>query len=141
MVVIDGGKGHLSAAQQALLELGVTDVPLCSLAKREEEVFLPHAPEPVLLPRQSQGLYLLQRARDEAHRFAITYHRQRRSRAATRSRLDDAPGVGPKRRRELVRRFGSATGVQTASVEEIASVKGMSRASAESLKAFLGGGE
>ena len=141
LVVIDGGKGHLSAAQQALLELGVTDVPLCSLAKREEEVFLPHAPEPVLLPRQSQGLYLLQRARDEAHRFAITYHRQRRSRAATRSRLDDAPGVGPKRRRELVRRFGSATGVQTASVEEIASVKGMSRASAESLKAFLGGGE
>ena len=141
LVVIDGGKGHLSAAQQALLELGVTDVPLCSLAKREEEVFLPHAPEPVLLPRQSQGLYLLQRARDEAHRFAITYHRQRRSRAATRSRLDDAPGVGPKRRRELVRRFGSASGVQTASVEEIASVKGMSRASAESLKAFLGGGE
>ena len=141
LVVIDGGKGHLSAAQQALLELGVTDVPLCSLAKREEEVFLPHAPEPVLLPRQSQGLYLLQRARDEAHRFAITYHRQRRSRAATRSRLDDAPGVGPKRRRELVRRFGSASGVQTASIEEIASVKGMSRASAESLKAFLGGGE
>ena len=141
LVVIDGGRGHLSAAQQALLELGVTDVPLCSLAKREEEVFLPHAPEPVLLPRQSQGLYLLQRARDEAHRFAITYHRQRRSKAATRSRLDDAPGVGPKRRRELVRRFGSAAGVQTASVEEIASVKGMSRASAESLKAFLGGGE
>ncbi len=141
LVVIDGGKGHLSAAQQALLELGVTDVPLCSLAKREEEVFLPHTPEPVLLPRQSPGLYLLQRVRDEAHRFAVTYHRQRRSRAATRSRLDDAPGVGPKRRRELVRRFGSASGVQTASVEEIASVKGMSRSSAESLKAFLGGEE
>ena len=141
LVIIDGGKGHLSAAQQVFLELGVTDVPLCSLAKREEEVFLPHAPEPARLERQSQGLYLLQRVRDEAHRFAVTYHRQRRSRAATRSRLDDAPGVGPKRRRELVRRFGSASGVQAASVEEIASLKGMSRESAERLKAFLGGGE
>ena len=141
LVIIDGGKGHLSAAQQVFLELGVTDVPLCSLAKREEEVFLPHAPEPARLERQSQGLYLLQRVRDEAHRFAVTYHRQRRSRAATRSRLDDAPGVGPKRRRELVRRFGSASGVQSASVEEIASLKGMSRESAEHLKAFLGGGE
>ena len=141
LVIIDGGKGHLSAAQQVFLELGVTDVPLCSLAKREEEVFLPHAPEPARLERQSQGLYLLQRVRDEAHRFAVTYHRQRRSRAATRSRLDDAPGVGPKRRRELVRRFGSASGVQSASVEEIASLKGMSRESAERLKAFLGGGE
>ena len=141
LVIIDGGKGHLSAAQQVFLELGVTDVPLCSLAKREEEVFLPHAPEPARLERQSQGLYLLQRVRDEAHRFAVTYHRQRRSRAATRSRLDDAPGVGPKRRRELVRRFGSASGVQSASVEEIASLRGMSRESAERLKAFLGGGE
>ena len=139
LVIIDGGKGHLSAAQQVFLELGVTDVPLCSLAKREEEVFLPHAPEPARLERQSQGLYLLQRVRDEAHRFAVTYHRQRRSRDATRSRLDDAPGVGPKRRRELIRRFGSASGVQSASVEEIASLKGMSRESAERLKAFLGG--
>ena len=139
LVIIDGGKGHLSAAQQVFLELGVTDVPLCSLAKREEEVFLPHAPEPARLERQSQGLYLLQRVRDEAHRFAVTYHRQRRSREATRSRLDDAPGVGPKRRRELIRRFGSASGVQSASVEEIASLKGMSRESAERLKAFLGG--
>ena len=139
LVIIDGGKGHLSAAQQVFLEMGVTDVPLCSLAKREEEVFLPHAPEPARLERQSQGLYLLQRVRDEAHRFAVTYHRQRRSREATRSRLDDAPGVGPKRRRELIRRFGSASGVQSASVEEIASLKGMSRESAERLKAFLGG--
>ena len=139
LVIIDGGKGHLSAAQQVFLELGVTDVPLCSLAKREEEVFLPHAPEPARLERQSQGLYLLQRVRDEAHRFAVTYHRQRRSREATRSRLDDAPGVGPKRRRELIRRFGSASGVQSASVEEIASLKGMSRESAERLKAYLGG--
>ena len=139
LVIIDGGKGHLNAAQQVFLELGLTDIPLCSLAKREEEVFLPHVPEPVLLPRRSQGLYLVQRVRDEAHRFAITYHRQRRSRAATRSRLDDAPGIGPKRRRELIRRFGSAAGVRAASVEELAGIKGMSRASAEQLKAFLGG--
>ena len=141
LVIIDGGKGHLNAAQQVFLELGLTDIPLCSLAKREEEVFLPHMPEPVLLPRRSQGLYLVQRLRDEAHRFAITYHRQRRSRAATRSRLDDAPGIGPKRRRELIRRFGSAAGVRAASVEEIASVRGMSRATAEQLQAFLGGSD
>ena len=139
LVIIDGGKGHLNAAQEVFLELGLTDIPLCSLAKREEEVFLPHVPEPVLLPRRSQGLYLVQRVRDEAHRFAITYHRQRRSRAATRSRLDDAPGIGPKRRRELIRRFGSAAGVRAASVEELAGIRGMSRASAEQLKAFLGG--
>ena len=139
LVIIDGGKGHLNAAQQVFLELGLTDIPLCSLAKREEEVFLPHVPEPVLLPRRSQGLYLVQRVRDEAHRFAITYHRQRRSRAATRSRLDDAPGIGPKRRRELIRRFGSAAGVRAATVEELASIRGMSRATAEQLKAFLGG--
>ncbi len=139
LVIIDGGKGHLNAAQQVFLELGLTDIPLCSLAKREEEVFLPHVPEPVLLPRRSQGLYLVQRVRDEAHRFAITYHRQRRSRAATRSRLDDAPGIGPKRRRELIRRFGSAAGVRAASVDELADVRGMSRGSAEQLKAFLGG--
>ena len=139
LVIIDGGKGHLNAAQQVFLELGLTDIPLCSLAKREEEVFLPHVPEPVLLPRRSQGLYLVQRVRDEAHRFAITYHRQRRSRAATRSRLDDAPGIGPKRRRELIRRFGSAAGVRAASVEDLASIRGMSRATAEQLKAFLGG--
>ena len=141
LVVIDGGKGHLNAAQQVFLELGLTDIPLCSLAKREEEVFLPHVPEPVLLARRSQGLYLVQRVRDEAHRFAITYHRQRRSRAATRSRLDDAPGIGPKRRRELIRRFGSAAGVRGASIEDIAGIRGMSRASAEQLKAFLGGDE
>ena len=140
LVIIDGGKGHLSAAQEVFLELGVTDVPLCSLAKREEEVFLPHMAEPVLLPRQSQGLYLVQRVRDEAHRFAITYHRQRRSKAATASRLDQAPGIGPKRRRELIRRFGSVAGVRAASVDEIASTPGMSAALAERLRSFLGEG-
>ena len=139
LVIIDGGKGHLNAVQQVFLELGITDVPLCSLAKQEEEVFLPHVPEPVMLPRQSQGLYLVQRVRDEAHRFAITYHRQRRSKEATRSALDDAPGIGPKRKRELLRRFGNVSGIRAAPVDDIAKVPGMSAASARKLAEHLGG--
>ena len=139
LVVIDGGRGHLNAVQQVFLELGVTGVPLCSIAKQEEEIFLPHMPEPVVLPRGSQGLYLVQRARDEAHRFAITYHRQRRSKAATRSALDEVPGIGPKRRRELLRRFGSVAGIRAASLEELASVPGLSAAGARKLAEHLGG--
>ena len=139
LVIIDGGKGHLNAVQQVFLELGITDIPLCSLAKREEEVFLPHMAEPVILPRQSQGLYLVQRVRDEAHRFAITYHRQRRSKAATRSQLDEAPGIGPKRRRELIKRFGSVAGIRAASKADVAEAPGMGLASAARLKEFLGG--
>ncbi|MEX2599777.1 MAG: excinuclease ABC subunit UvrC [Dehalococcoidia bacterium] len=140
LVIIDGGKGHLNAVQQVFLELGITDIPLCSLAKQEEEIYLPHMPEPVLLPRGSQSLYLVQRIRDEAHRFAITYHRQRRSKAATRSILDSAPGIGPKRRRDLLRRFGSAQGIRQATLEDIASVPGMSVNSARKLAEYLGGG-
>ena len=139
LVIIDGGKGHLNAAQQIFLELGVTDVPLGSLAKQEEEIFRPHMPEPVLLPRGSQALYLVQRLRDEAHRFAITYHRQRRSKAATRSALDEIPGVGPKRRRELLRRFGSVAGIREAALAEIATVPGMSTVAARKLAEYLGG--
>ncbi|MDE2766032.1 MAG: helix-hairpin-helix domain-containing protein, partial [Chloroflexota bacterium] len=140
LVLIDGGKGHLNAVQQVFLELGVTDVPLASLAKQREEIFLPHMAEPVILPRSSQGLYLVQRVRDEAHRFAITYHRQRRSKSATRSALDEAPGIGPKRKRALLRRFGSVAGIRAASLDEIAAVDGMSRASAERLMEKIGGG-
>ena len=139
LVVIDGGRGHLNAVQQVFLELGITDVPLCSIAKAEEEIFLPHSAEPVVLPRGSQGLYLVQRVRDEAHRFAITYHRQRRSKAATRSVLDEVPGIGPKRRRELLRRFGSVAGIREASHDELAAVPGMSAASARKLAEHLGG--
>jgi excinuclease ABC subunit C len=139
LVIIDGGKGHLNAVLEVFLELGVTDVPLCSLAKREEEVFLPHMAEPVILPRGSQGLYLIQRVRDEAHRFAITYHRQRRSKAAVRSVLDDVPGVGPKRKRELLRRFGDVAGIRRATLDELASVPGMSAASARKLAEHIGG--
>ncbi len=139
LVIIDGGKGHLNAVQEVFLELGITDIPLCSLAKQEEEIFLPHMPEPVLLQRGSQGLYLVQRIRDEAHRFAITYHRQRRSKAATRSALDDAPGIGPKRKRELLRKFGSVAGIRQATLAEVAEVPGMSGASARKLAEHLGG--
>ena len=139
LVIIDGGKGHLNAVQEIFLELGITDVPLASLAKQEEEIFLPHMPEPVLLERGSQGLYLVQRVRDEAHRFAITYHKQRRSKAATRSALDDAPGIGPKRKRELIRRFGSLAGIRQASIKDVAKVPGMSEATARKLAEHIGG--
>ncbi len=141
LVIIDGGKGHLGAAQEVFLELGITElVPLCSLAKQEEEVFLPHMPEPVILPRTSQALYLVQRIRDEAHRFAITYHRLRRSKAATRSALDEVPGVGPKRKRALIRRFGSVAGVRAASAADIAQVEGFSEHLAALVLEKLGGG-
>ncbi len=139
LVLIDGGKGHLSAVQQVFLELGVTDIPLASIAKQQEEIFLPHQPEPVLLPRASQGLYLVQRVRDEAHRFAITYHRQRRSKASTRSALDSVPGVGPKRRRALLREFGSVPRIREASLDELAAVPGMTTALAHRVKDGLGG--
>ena len=139
LVIIDGGKGHLNAVQEVFLELGITDVPLCSLAKQEEEIFLPHMPEPVLMTRGSQGLYLVQRVRDEAHRFAITYHRQRRSKAAVRSALDDVPGIGPKRKRELLRKFGSISGIMQASLAEVAAVPGMGATAARKLAEQLGG--
>ena len=140
LVIIDGGKGHLGAVQEVFLELGITDIPLVSLAKQREEIFLPHMPEPVMLPRNSQGLYLVQRVRDEAHRFAITYHRQRRSKSATASALDDVPGVGPKKKRELLKRFGTVAGIRAATAADIASVDGFSPASAAKLIETLGNG-
>jgi excinuclease ABC subunit C len=140
LVLIDGGKGHLSAAQQVFLELGITDIPLASIAKQREEIFLPHQPEPVLLPRTSQALYLVQRLRDEAHRFAITYHRQLRSKSATRSALDSVQGIGPKRRRVLLRQFGSVARIREATVDDLAAVPGMTRALAQKVKDGVGGG-
>lgn len=138
LVLIDGGKGHLGAALQVFLELGLVDtVPLASLAKEREELFVPQNPDPVLLPRGSQGLFLVQRIRDEAHRFAITYHRQRRSKSAVRSVLDSVPGIGPKRRGMLIRQFGSAAGVKAASLEELASVPGMTVSLAQKVKDYL----
>ncbi|MDP9406174.1 MAG: excinuclease ABC subunit UvrC [Actinomycetota bacterium] len=126
LVVIDGGKGQLGAARRALDELGVAGVELCSLAKRLEEVFRPDRPEPIVLPRSSEALYLMQRIRDEAHRFAVTYHRSVRGRAMTASAFDTIAGIGPARRKALLDHFGSLKRLRAATVEEIAAVEGFS---------------
>ena len=137
LVLIDGGKGHLGAALQVFLELGIDFIPLASLAKENEELFVPQVPEPILLPRDSKGLYLVQQLRDEAHRFAITYHRQRRSKASVRSAVDQIPGIGPKRRRMLLQRFGSVSGIREAAVDQIASIPGMTMPLARTVKEYL----
>ncbi len=137
LVLIDGGKGHLSAAQEVLLHLGLQQIPLAALAKENEWLFVPHGPEPIVLPRQSQALYLVQRIRDEAHRFAITYHRNLRSKSSLRSALDQVTGIGPKRKRMLLRRFGSVPGIKAAAVDDIAAVPGMTRTLALRLKQTL----
>jgi excinuclease ABC subunit C len=124
LVVVDGGPPQVAAATRALDDLGIDDIPVCGLAKRLEEVWLPGDDDPVILPRTSEGLYLLQRIRDEAHRFAITHHRQRRSKSMVESVLDDVPGLGEVRRKVLLRRFGSLKRLRAASVEDIAAVPG-----------------
>src|SRR5207245_5535221 len=110
LVILDGGKGQLSAGQAALSDAGLLRIPMAALAKEREELFLPNRGEPIVLPRSSQGLYLVQRIRDEAHRFAVTYHQKVRAKRAVRSVLDDVEGVGPARKRALLRRFGSVRG-------------------------------
>ncbi len=137
LVILDGGRGQVSAGEEVLEELGLGDLPLAGLAKEREELILPGRQDPVLLPVTSPALYLVQRLRDEAHRFAITYHRNLRARRQTRSAFDDLPGVGPKRRRELLKVFGSAKRVRDAPVEQIAAVPGISRSLAERIKAHL----
>lgn len=137
LVIIDGGKGQVSAAREALDELGLEDLPMAGLAKEREELFLPGRSDPIVLPATSPALYLLQRLRDEAHRFAITYHRKVRAAAATRSILDDLPGVGPSRKRALLRVFGTAKGVKAASVDELAAVPGIGRPLAERIRSHL----
>jgi len=137
LVLIDGGKGHLGAALQVFLELGINDIPLASLAKENEELFTPDAQESIVLPRNSQGLYLVQRARDEAHRFAITYHRKRRSKSAIKSSLDMVPGVGPRRRRQLLKKFGSVTKIRESSIEDIASTPGLTTKLAKTIKEYF----
>ncbi|MEP7017151.1 MAG: excinuclease ABC subunit UvrC [Actinomycetota bacterium] len=128
LVVVDGGLPQVNAARSALAELGIDDVALAGLAKRLEEVWLPGQEFPMILPRTSEGLYLLQRVRDEAHRFAITFHRQRRSKAMTTSALDDIPGLGDARRKALLRHFGSVKRMRAATVEEIREVPGIGAA-------------
>jgi excinuclease ABC subunit C len=137
LVIVDGGKGQVSAAKEVLDELGLHDLPLAGLAKEREELFLPGRSDPIVLPATSSALYLVQRLRDEAHRFAITYHRTLRDRRTVRSAFDDLPGVGPKRKRELLKVFGSIKRVREAPVEQIAAVPGISRALAERIKATL----
>jgi excinuclease ABC subunit C len=137
LVVIDGGKGQLSAAVEALTGLGITELPIISLAKREEEVFLPGRSESLLLPRRSPSLRLLQRARDEAHRFGLAYNRKRRTQRTITSELLTIPGVGPRKRRQLLERFGSLAGVKSASVAELASLPGVSTRLAERIRDHL----
>jgi excinuclease ABC subunit C len=137
LVIVDGGKGQLSAAVEVMQDLGITDVPLAGLAKRFEELFVPGRSEPIVLPRRSQALYLVQRIRDEAHRFAITYHRDVRGKRALRSELDDVAGIGPGRKRLLLKRFGSVRRIREASVDELAATPGISRDLAERLHGHL----
>lgn len=134
LVVVDGGPPQVAAAEAALAELGLGDIALCGLAKRLEEVWLPDQEYPLILPRTSEGLYLLQRLRDEAHRFAIGHHRGRRSKSMVESLLDDVPGMGEVRRKAVIKHFGSLRKLRTASVEEIALVPGVGHGTAEAIK-------
>jgi excinuclease ABC subunit C len=125
LVVVDGGKPQVNAAARALAELGINDVYVVGLAKRLEEVWLPDSDFPVILPRASAGLYLLQRIRDEAHRFAISFHRQKRGKAMTVSALDGVPGLGESKRKALLAQFGSVKSIRAASAEELTGAKGI----------------
>lgn len=139
LAVIDGGKGQLSAARQALQDIDLHDVAVIALAKKDEEVFVPGRPDPILLDRRNRALHLLQRIRDEAHRFAVRYNRKLRSKRTIRSDLGDIPGIGPQRQRELLRRFGSVKGVREATRDEIARVPGFSEVLASRILTYLGG--
>ena len=121
LVVIDGGVGQLGRAVKVLDELEL-DIPVIGLAKRMEEVYLPGRPEPIRIPRDAEALYLLQQVRDEAHRFAVTYHRQLRSKSMVDSVLDDVPGIGPKRKKDLLRHFGSLKRIRAAQLDDLAEV-------------------
>ncbi|HXH21654.1 MAG TPA: excinuclease ABC subunit UvrC [Dehalococcoidia bacterium] len=137
LLIVDGGKGQLSAALDVMRDMGLKHVPVAGLAKQNEELFVQDHSEPIVLPRTSQGLYLVQRIRDEAHRFAVTYHRQVRTKSGMQSALDSVPGIGPKRKRALLRKFGSLKNIREAPVEEIASTVGFTAALAEKVKQYL----
>jgi excinuclease ABC subunit C len=140
LVVVDGGPPQVAAARKALAQLGIDDVPVCGLAKRLEEVWLPGEPDPVIMARSSEGLYLLQRIRDEAHRFAITHHRSRRSKSMVESLLDDVPGLGEVRRKTLLKHFGSLKKLRAASVDDIAQVPGIGSRTASAIKDAVAAG-
>jgi excinuclease ABC subunit C len=137
LVIIDGGKGQLSAVLDVMRDLELADITVCGLAKQYEEIYVQDVSEPIRLPRDSEALYLVQRIRDEAHRFAITYHRQLRGKKATQSVLDSIPGIGPKRKRALLRKFGSVKGVRDATLEDVAATVGFTRGLAETVKRSL----
>jgi excinuclease ABC subunit C len=137
LVVVDGGPPQVAAARRALDELGIDDIPVCGLAKRLEEIWMPDREDPVIMPRTSEALFLLQRVRDEAHRFAITHHRSRRSKTMVESLLDDVPGLGEVRRKALLKRFGSLRKMRAASVEEIAEVPGIGQRTAVAIVGAL----
>ena len=134
LVILDGGKGQLAEGVGALSDAGLLQIPIAALAKEREELFLPGRPEPIVLPPRSQGLFLVQRIRDEAHRFAVTYHQQLRGKRATRSILDDIQGVGPAKKRALLRKFGSVKAMREASEDDLAGVAGVGPALAERIK-------
>jgi excinuclease ABC subunit C len=137
LIIIDGGKGQLSAAMEVLQELHI-DIPTVGLAKENEEIFVPGSPEPIILPRSSQGLYMVQRVRDEAHRFGITYHRKLRSERTFKSVLDEIPGIGPKRKQALMKHYGTVRAISAASIDELAALNGMTRDAAEKVKEYIG---
>ena len=137
LVIVDGGRSQLSAARAAMAEAGAGDIPVAALAKREEELFVPWAEEAVVLPNGSPSLYLVKRVRDEAHRFAVTYHRELRGKAMTASILDEIEGVGPTRKKVLLKQFGSVKRLRAASAEQIAGVKGIPKALAGEIAEFL----
>ena len=137
LLLIDGGRGQLSAALEVLRELDLVAIPVAALAKQFEEIYLPDEPIPVLLPRNSPALHLVQRIRDEAHRFAITYHRRVRGKRQVTSALDGLAGVGPARKKALIERFGSAAAVRRASVEELQAVPGITESLARSIATAL----
>jgi len=137
LILIDGGKGQLNAAVNAIRELEVHSVPVASIAKENEDVFMPGRAEPVDIPKDSPALHTLQRARDEAHRFAISYHRRLRSRTGIASVLDDIPGIGPKRKKALLTRFKSVKSIKEASPEELGKTKGITPALARNIKEYL----
>ncbi|MBL1089093.1 MULTISPECIES: excinuclease ABC subunit UvrC [Streptomyces] len=139
LVVVDGGAPQVAAARRAMDELGIDDVAVCGLAKRLEEVWLPGEDDPVVLPRSSEGLYLLQRVRDEAHRFAITYQRSKRTKRLKASPLDAVPGLGDTRRQALLKHFGSLKKLRAATIDEICAVPGVGRKTAETVAAALAG--
>ena len=136
MVLIDGGKGQLNAALQIRDELGL-DIPFIGVAERMEEIYIEEQSEPIILPRDAKGLLLLRKIRDEAHRFALAYHRNLRGKAARGSVLDEIPGVGPKRKKALIKHFGSMRAIREANVEELMEVQGISQKIAEEIYQYM----